>query len=152
MIVRTAVATCRTTQATTFGVLTRDNMAKIILEQTSARRQDSGQAGHDAIGAPASDKREADAIQDACTSHNASCCARCAASRSFSQRLPHASSAAVQVKDDRGVVVDLTALRPVSSLSLLISQRSFSPQAPVLSLLPSFASATTRKKRAGCRR
>jgi len=26
-------ATCRTTQATTFGVLTRDNMAKIILEQ-----------------------------------------------------------------------------------------------------------------------
>ena len=25
-------ATCRTTQATTFGVLTRDNMAKIILE------------------------------------------------------------------------------------------------------------------------
>jgi CRP-like cAMP-binding protein len=26
-------ATCRTTQATAFGVLTRDNMAKIILEQ-----------------------------------------------------------------------------------------------------------------------
>src|SRR5918996_73633 len=26
-------ATCRTTQATTFGILTRDNMAKIILEQ-----------------------------------------------------------------------------------------------------------------------
>jgi CRP/FNR family transcriptional regulator, cyclic AMP receptor protein len=26
-------ATCRTSQATTFGVLTRDNMAKIILEQ-----------------------------------------------------------------------------------------------------------------------
>ena len=26
-------ATCRTTQATTFGVLTRDNMAKIILER-----------------------------------------------------------------------------------------------------------------------
>jgi CRP-like cAMP-binding protein len=26
-------ATCRTTQVTTFGVLTRDNMAKIILEQ-----------------------------------------------------------------------------------------------------------------------
>jgi CRP/FNR family transcriptional regulator, cyclic AMP receptor protein len=26
-------ASCRTTQATTFGVLTRDNMAKIILEQ-----------------------------------------------------------------------------------------------------------------------
>jgi CRP/FNR family transcriptional regulator, cyclic AMP receptor protein len=26
-------ATCRTTQATTFGVLTRDNMAKIVLEQ-----------------------------------------------------------------------------------------------------------------------
>ena len=26
-------ATCRTTQATTFGVLTRDNMAKMILEQ-----------------------------------------------------------------------------------------------------------------------
>jgi CRP-like cAMP-binding protein len=26
-------ATCRTTQATTFAVLTRDNMAKIILEQ-----------------------------------------------------------------------------------------------------------------------